>query len=168
MKTFYALLMAMTLLISSNVFAIITAPYSNSYDSAGALTHVDKTWIKVKNGTGSSISRGFLVVPDVASDDGAVIKLPTASIQSQHAQCMMDEVCADGKVCKCQKYGYTDQLRFDGATSAVAGQGFYIGSATAGMAVYVATGNQSGWYRKLGVFFDASSSLGQVEALLDM
>lgn len=168
MKTFYALLMAMTMLIGSNAFAFIGSPISNSYDAAGSVSHYDKVWLKVYNGTGSSVARGYMVVPDTSSDDGIVFALPTASVETEHPLCMLDEVCADGAMCKCLRYGYTDQLRYDGATTAVAMGNIYLGSATAGMVQYEASGDIAIYQDKIGIFFDADSSLGQVEALIDL
>lgn len=149
-------------LFALNGHALITDPMSNQFDNTGAVVKKEKVSIKVKNGESSSIAAGSVVVYSTSADNGATVA--SGSTAGMPVACVMEEACAAGAVCLCQKSGYHPAVLFDAAVGgAVAGEaGFH--SATA----YYVKSNDSvaAGNVPLGVFLDTISATGSVEMVL--
>ena len=154
-------------LMSTMAHALITNPYSNSFDNTGTIKHKDQVWIKIRNKTGASLARGTLMMVESGTyDDGA-----TATKTSDHLQvptCMVDETIAINAMGKCQVYGYTDALLFDAETTAAANEPIYVDDDNAGYARAIASASVGAYHVKLGTFLDASAASGAIEAFLNM
>ena len=169
MKSFITFITFALVIMSFNASALIlNSGSSNNFDATGTIKYQDKVFVQVKNGTGSSLAAGTLVGPDLTSDDGATVAKIVASAQASKAICMVAETIANGSMGKCQVYGYTDKLLFDAATTAVAGEGIFVGSSTAGYGLAIASASVSGYNTPVGIFLDASAASGSVEAYLNM
>ena len=151
----------------SNVFAIISTPYSNSIDNTGTVKYQDKAFIMVR--AGETLLKGDCVYYDTSADNGITVKkVPVLSGQSYFPACIVSEAIASGKDGKCQVYGYNDSILFDAATTAEAGEAIYCGSAvTAGQAIAIASASVAAYNRPVGQFFDASAASGSVEGFVN-
>lgn len=138
---------------------------SLGYDGTVDASSIEKQSINVKNTHSGSIPAGSAVTLDLTADDGAsVIISATAGLSPL---CIMEEVCAVGKVCACQTNGKLDSALFDvGAGSAVAGKRFYMSSVNAGYlaarAADVATEVPG------GIFYDAAAASGSVQVYIKL
>lgn len=169
MKQFF---LALALLIAGDAMALI-APQgkSTNVDVAGAVVSgsIEQWYINVINKQGSTISAGKVVFWDVSNDDGASVVLTKA--QYSRPACMVVADCAANALCKCQKYGYTSQLLYGtGGGSAVAGECAFMNTSTAGTGYVkaIAAASVNAKDVCLGMFYDAASATGAVEAFLNI
>ena len=156
---------------SVSSFALITAPYSNSYNFDGTVNYHDKVFINVANKTGSSITKGQILQYDVATYDDAIAVSPiAANDKTTDAACVAAETIANGKIGKCQVYGYSDTILFGGLNAtATAGQPIYTGDKhNAGYARAISSGSVATSDIRIGTFFDASSATGSVEGFIKL
>jgi len=163
----------MKLFITLITLCFVTMSYAyqginqdNMYDSKGAVAAQSQLFIKVYSAL--AIAAGTLVIASVSSDDGIAVTTMTASATAQKPYCMVAEAIAAKGYGKCQIRGFTDVLLFDAATTAVAGEQVFAGSATAGYSTATASGSISAYQSPVGQFLDASSTLGAIEAILDL
>jgi len=176
MKSFLtSLLLMFGLLFVTSVQALITTPYSNSFDNTGTVKFRDRVVIKVRaNGT-TAITKGQCVYYNTTSDDGITVDaipliLPTdgKTGTSLFPACMAMEAIAVNKDGKCLVFGYTDALLFDGGTTAVAGEPIFCGSPnSAGRFMAIAHGSVNAYNRPVGQFLDASAASASVEAFVN-
>lgn len=135
-----------------------------SYDGSADANSVEKEFINVINNEGSSIAAGSLVILDVTADDGASVIIDTSA--SQTPICVMVAACADNALCKCQTYGIYDSLLVDlTGGNAVAGAPFFLSQGNAG---YSRTNTLGGVEIPAGVFYDAASATGSVQAFIKL
>jgi len=143
---------------------------STSIDNLGTLQPGSREvfYIHVKNGSGTTYGAGAGVILDYTADDGYTVTGTTSITARPH--CMLQESCANGKLCKCQTYGYTSLLLFDGDGNdvAAAGDPVFASTKTAGYFMALTVGNGSASAESWGVFYDASTASGAVEAFLDL
>lgn len=125
---------------------------------------LEKEFINVVNGEGSTIAAGSLVILDVTADDGATVIVDTSS--GQTPICVMVDACADNKLCKCQTYGLYDSALVDltGGNPAAGGTAF-ISLTNAG---YLKAGTVGGTEHPVGVFYDAVSATGAAQVFLKL
>lgn len=156
--------------VTLNVFADYgTQGRSANKNFAGAIENAESQYINVLNKEGASISAGMLVVWDVANDDGASVIIDTG--RTNVPACVMVASCSDGKMCKCQTYGYVSSLLFDSSAGAASASGkFYISGENAG---YVSSraplsSEQIGSIQAGGFFYDTPSASAAVEAFIKL
>lgn len=104
------LLIALFLLFSFSVFAVIDSPYGTYVNNLGEVEKYDKQWITVYNATGSSIARGSVVVYDVTADDGYTIVSSTTF--GVAAACVTDQAIANLSKGLCLIRGKHDAVLF--------------------------------------------------------
>lgn len=174
MKSFIALLfLVSTIFLSTVVHAVITPPYSNSFENDGTVKNRDRIVIRVRANSTTAITKGQCVYYNTTSDDGITVDavpivLPAGGTNSIFPACMALEAIAVNKDGKCLVYGYTDALLFDGGTAAVAGEAVYCGSPNSlGRFKAVAAGSVNSYERQVGQFLDASAASGSVEAFVN-
>jgi len=143
---------------------------STSLDNLGALQPGSREvfYIHVKNNSGTTYAAGSGMILDYTADDGYSVTGTTSVTARPH--CMLQESCANGKLCKCQTYGYTSLLLFDGDGNdvAAAGDPIFASTKTAGYFMALGVGDGSASAESWGVFYDASTASGAVEAFLDL
>ena len=169
MKKLILLLIVMASFTFSNVALADNGPVgrSVSIDNLGNLNGPLEQWfVNVKNSEGASISNGRVVILDVADDDGYSVEIASAA-SGQVPYCVMAEVCADGKVCKCQTYGLKTDIQFDAANgSAVAGKKGFISEDTEGSVEYEASPAATDY--AIGIFYDSPSATAETEFFIDL
>lgn len=160
------LLFAITFANSAN--AIVTTPYSNSFDNAGNVKNRDRVRIRVRANDTTAIVAGQCVYYNTAADDGITVDaVPATSGRQYMPACMALEAIAVGKDGDCLVWGYTDIMLFDAATTAAAGGQVYCGSSTAGRFIAIASGSVGAYDRPIGQFLDASATSGTIEAFVN-
>lgn len=168
--------LALGLILCAGVEARIfnAGPAGSSYAKAdGTLKVPEQDFIKVKNGSGSTLANGRVVVSDLTADDG--ITVTTSSTANRRAVCVIAQTsCASGAMCKCQVYGYHSAVQFDKTNdngTATAGEQGYLSENYAG---YVEAKPVSGtnsidaYDRPIGTFLDSPSASGDAEMFLHL
>lgn len=124
---------------------------------------IEKHFINVINNEGASIPAGSVVQLDPSVDDGASVIIDNTA--SKVPLCVMVAACADNALCSCQTYGLGNVL-FDAAGgNAVAGAAFFPATGGAG---YVKAGTLGGVEIPVGMFYDAATASGTVEAFIKL
>jgi len=173
MKSFLTIFLLLgAMFLSTLAQAIITAPYSNSFDNAGAVKNRDRVVIKVRANSSVAITKGQCVYYNTTSDDGitvdAVPITDVVSAASIFPACMALEAIAVNKDGKCLVFGFTDVLLFDGGTTAVVGESAYCGSPNGlGRFYAVSAGSVAAYQRPVAQFLDASSTSSSIEAFVN-
>jgi len=156
------------LVMSSMAHALITTPYSNSFDNTGSVKFRDRVVIKVRANSTTAITKGQCVYFNTTSDDGITVDAVPISGKTYFPACMAMEAIAVNKMGKCLVYGYTDALLFAADTTATAGEAVYCGSVnSAGRFIAIASGSVAAANRPVGQFLDASAATGSVEAFVN-
>lgn len=139
---------------------------AKKFDGTPRADSIEQQFINVKNQLGSTISAGMIVVWDSGNDDGASVT--TSTTANAVPACMMVDNCSAAAFCKCQTYGYTDELLVDAAQAASAGGKAYISGSNAGYAIardVPSTGLQDS---AVAMFYDAVTVSAAAEAFLLM
>jgi hypothetical protein len=165
MKSLFTLLFALT---AFNAFAI-KGPigFSTALNYAGEVdsSTVEKIFINVKNGSGSSLAAGSLVVWDLTADDGATVT--TSTTQTNSPACVIEKACSASALCSCQIYGKANvlaDLGGVGAPPAVAGARFFLSATNAGYAAAITTPGAT--TPAGGIFYDSASATATVEVFI--
>lgn len=168
MKYLVMTLFFIAALYTNSALAIITAPYSNSFDATGTVKNRDRIVIRVRANSSTAIVKGQCVYYNTTSDDGITVDaVPTTSGRAYMPACMALEAMAVGIDGDCLVFGYTDALLFDAVTTAVAGEKVFCGSGTIGRFIAVASGSVGAYDRPVGQFLDASDASGSIEAFVN-
>lgn len=164
MKTLFVFILA--LFVANTAFADL-GPVARSsilkYDGTVDANSLEQHFIKVLNKSGGSVVAGKVMIWDVSNDDGASVTTTTSA--SQMPACIMAQACSANALCLCQTYGYNSAVYFHvGGGNAVAGAPFFISTGTAG---YIkAISSPGAGDRPAGIFYDAASASGTVEAFI--
>lgn len=165
MKNLFVICFA--LLLSFNLQAACSEA-GGSIGNDGTVKSRPKCFENVVNVSPDPISAGALAILSTASDNGISVTIP-GTTAGTIPYCMMVSECSGyAKNCKCQTKGFTDQLLFDGVTTATAGELVFISESTAGRVQATAKGSIAASDFPVGVFLDASSSAGAIEVVLDL
>lgn len=169
MKKF--ILLALIFAVSFNAIADIgLINRSTTEDNTETLVagSLEKNWIYVKNNSGDTASEGAIVIIDTSSDDGYTVTTTITASSKPH--CMIDESCSNGKMCKCQTYGYTDKLLFEADNAAgTAGEYVYISETWLGYAqVFDSDSPVAFTDIPIGQMYDAVSSSADIEVFLKL
>ena len=140
---------------------------STTTDLLGNVVNQEVCYVNVKNGLGSSIPKGNAVILKAGVEDGFTVT--TSVVAGVVPHCIMLEVCADAKVCKCQTYGYADYVDFD-ATDAVASDGglIFISESNAGLVQAEIPASIAASDAPLGVFLETASASGEIKAFIKL
>jgi len=134
MKSFLTIFLLIgTMFFSTFAQALITTPFSNSFDNTGTVKNRDRVVIKVRANSTTAITKGQCVYYNTTSDDGITVDaipliLPTdgKTGTSLMPACMAMEAMAVNKDGKCLVFGYTDILLFDELQRLQASQFFAV------------------------------------------
>ena len=148
--------------------AIITSPMSNQVNNAGTIINRDKVHVRVKNGSGGTLSTGSVVIWDLTADDGMTVTTTTTA--GVKAACVTETQLLSNELGLCQVYGKHNGVRYTfGAPSsngeATAGESLYT-SKVASRAVGISPGAATD--RPIGIFYDSSATTGNVEAFINL
>lgn len=179
MKALMSIITMIALMVAFNTITHARTCSSSYYiDATGTVKQRPICFIKVKNSNGSSLSNGELVSWDAADDDG--ISVRTVASAGLPVACVVMESISDGKVGKCQVYGYHSAVHFESTAfthTAMGGTRTLAGSSTpyellyqsviAGDAMAIATGHVT-YEKPFGVALDAVTSDGTIEAFIEL
>lgn len=164
MKKIIILLISLFAYEAMAAYGRVGASTAKKYDGTVDATTREAVFINVLNKYGATIASGKVAVWDSSNDDGGSVTLSATAFSTP--ACMMVKDCAANAMCKCQKYGYTDLLLFSPylSGSASAGDKIQLSEDTAG---YVqAPSSLEARDTVIGMFYDAASTTGAVEAFL--
>lgn len=140
---------------------------STTEDNTGAISGQEVCYVNVKNGLGSALAKGNVVILKASSEDGFTVT--TSATAGQVPHCIMMEACADAKVCKCQTYGYADFVDFDVTNStATAGNLVFISENNAGLVQAEALGSYAASDVPVGVILETTSASEEVKVFIKL
>lgn len=141
---------------------------SNNASISGGLQNgtLEQQFINVKNKYGATIAAGSIAVWDVTNDDGYSVTLSITAFANP--ACMIVASCASNAWCKCQTYGYTDKLLFGSDTTGSTAAGDKIQLSEYAFGYVQAPTSLEARDSVIGVFYDASTTTGAVEAFLKL
>lgn len=160
--------------ITSNAFAIIAAPYSNSVDNTGTVTFQDNVFIRVENGNATAIVNGDAVIWDYADLDG--VSVTDGSTDGEYPACVVaDASIAVGSTGLCQVYGRHSAVNYENASAnrfftsvgASTGDQLFI-SSTAGSVEKILNIDQAAWQVPVCIALDASTATGDLDCYINL
>ena len=154
--------------LSLNAFAdVCNEGRSTSWDATGTVRSdsLDQCYVKVSNVDQGTLAKGSIVIVDDTVSNGYEIATSTSAGAVPH--CMIMESCANGAKCKCQTYGYTEDLLFDVTnTNATVGESIFISENAAGYVQNEALASIAASDIVIGEFRETKSASGAIKAFL--